>query len=183
MTKIDIGFGGKKFTLAFYIANRPPIDHYQTLVHRQALAPGELEHIVKNCSNHWRKVFNVMAKFLFELRTDIREDFSSWQNYRDEALLQHDSHEALLFSKPDFNRPNCIHIICGKSHAQNLQLPFQPTWIDTHFAIHDSTIICPYLDYRQLSNERIGTLVDLVESVESVESVSRAQLIKEKPLN
>lgn len=172
------GLGGKHYNLAIYIANRPPLKEYQALDHLRALEPGELHHIVSQCSNHWRKVFNVYAKFLLCLQSAQRDAsreraiptpshdrlISRWQDYRDSQLLQHDSREALLFSPPNFKQPNMVHIIAGKTYANQLDLDCSLEWLDNHFALNKRhrVIVCPYLDYRQLSNQRIEKLTELV---------------------
>lgn len=61
-----IGLGSHHSSIKFYIANRPPIDDYPVMDELRGLAMGELTHIVKHTSNHWRKVFNVYAKLLFD---------------------------------------------------------------------------------------------------------------------
>lgn len=163
-----IGFGPQSYRLAFCIANRPPIDDYPVLDQLRPLAPAEIDYIVSNTSNHWRKVFNVYAKFLFELRGD-QNVVSTWQNYRDRHLLQAGSDEALLFNAPMFSSHSdeIVHVIAGKTYATALKLPFSLTWIDSYFAINVEyrVIVSPYLDYRQLSNERISILVRLVKSL------------------
>lgn len=178
------GFGSAHYDVAIYLANRPPIDHYPELNQLQALVPGELSHIVKHTSNHWRKVFNVYSKFLWALREGlVSQSQPSWQCYRDQTLLQHDCRETLLFSPPVFPplpplssslvssavEPcnKLVHIVAGKTYAQTLALPLDLHWLDSVFAISESTslIVCPYLDYRQLSNARIERLVDLVRGL------------------
>ncbi len=164
-----IGFGDRAYRLAFCGANRPMIDHYPQLDHLQPLAAGELSHIVSNTSNHWRKVFNVYAKFLYLLNGALRSRFAGWQSYRDQQLLQSGSGDAFLFSPPpitDGSGP--IHIVAGKTYAAQLEIG-QLHWSDQHFAVHPTAplIVSPYLDYRQLSNERIARLVELVVEVEA----------------
>ncbi|MAZ88738.1 MAG: hypothetical protein CL693_13950 [Cellvibrionaceae bacterium] len=164
-----IGLGDEHYRLAFCLANRPMIDHYPQLDHLQPLAAGELSHIVSNTSNHWRKVFNVFAKFLYQLCPTRRSRFADWQSYRDQQLLQSGSGDALLFSPPPItDSGGVIHIVAGKTYAT--QLGLEPLhWLDQHFALHATAplIVSPYLDYRQLSNERIDRLVDLVAEVEA----------------
>ena len=163
------GLGRATPKLAIYIANRPSIQPY---VNRQGLfsvLPGELAHIGFNTSNHWRKVFNVYAKFWFALSmADSRfnsNNASSWQDYRDSTLLQASSEQALFFSAPILNE-KCIHIVAGKTWAQTLNLE-NLTWLDSHFAVNSQhrLIVCPYLDYRQLSDARIDRLVMLVKNM------------------
>jgi len=165
------GLGSDASSVNFYIANRPPIDDYPTMKELRSLAIGELDHIVKHTSNHWRKAFNVYAKLLFDWyqlqnRTDLPE---TWQAYRDCVLFQSHSQEALLFSPPQFDRHSAnLHIIAGKTYAGNLNLP-PLIWLNTHFAINKEyrLIVAPYPDYRQLSNERISYLIELMRKSQS----------------
>ncbi|NHN36231.1 hypothetical protein G8764_02870 [Pseudomaricurvus alcaniphilus] len=165
MSTVPIGFGCDNHELALYIANRPPVDDYPTLDHLRPLAAGELQHIVSHTSNHWRKVFNVYAKFLFALAPPQVLAAGSWQQYRDRSLLQLGCTEALLFSAPDFSRPGTVHIVAGKTYGAQLDLP-PLQWLDSHFAVNveQRLVVCPYPDYRQLSNERIDRLVELVKA-------------------
>lgn len=161
-----IGLGAAHGDINFYIANRPPIDSYPDMNELRGLAMGELTHIVKNTSNHWRKVFNVYAKLLFDwYQLQQRHDLpGTWQEYRDLELFQSHSREALLFSSPQFDQdPTRIHIIAGKTYAANLALP-PLLWVDAYFAINKEyrLIVAPYPDYRQLSNERITRLIELI---------------------
>lgn len=166
-----IGFGPEHSRLRFHIANRPPLDAYPALDTLQALVPGEIAHIVQHTSNHWRKVFNVLAKFLFDWYSQQGHDDlpGSWQAYRDEVLLQSHSQEVLLFSAPDFSQTAFIqlgpvHIVLGKTYAAALELP-PLNWLDGHFAVNQEykLIVSPYPDYRQLSNERIARLLELMK--------------------
>lgn len=56
-----IGLGSTSSSIKFYIANRPPLDDYPQMNELRDLAMGELAHIVRHTSNHWRKVFNVLV--------------------------------------------------------------------------------------------------------------------------
>jgi hypothetical protein len=164
-----IGLGSFDSKINFYIANRPPIDDYPVLNELRAVAMGELQHIVRHTSNHWRKAFNVYAKLLFDwYQHQQRKDLpGSWQEYRDLELFQSHSCEALIFSAPDFKKNNTtILIIAGKTHASQLDLP-PLLWLDSHFAINKefNLIVAPYPDYRQLSNERIARLIELMNSL------------------
>lgn len=182
----EAGFGSEDAELVIYLSNRPPLDDYPSLAHVKPLLPGELAHIVANTSNHWRKVFNVYAKFLEALAWYEVVEVGSWQKYRDTGLLQSGCREALLFSPPLFtqNAPcnegrqdsqnptagkHKISIVAGKTYAAQLALPTL-TWLDAYFAINREykVIVCPYLDYRQLSNERIDRLVGLVRELTDV---------------
>lgn len=158
------GFGCADAPLRFYIANRPPLDHYPALSHLQPLAPGEVTHIVANTSNHWRKAFNVCAKLLFDWhkRNNHSDLPESWQSYREQWLFQNAKGATLLFSPPDLSA-NAWHIIFGKTYASSLAIPGL-VWHDAFFAsLPDlQLIVSPYPDYRQLSNERIQCLLDFL---------------------
>ncbi|WP_020209806.1 DUF6942 family protein [Gilvimarinus chinensis] len=160
-----MGLGDVNYRIAFCIANRPALDHYPQLNNLAPLAPGELEHIVANSSNHWRKLFSVYAKFIYQLGPEPGWP-ERWQDYRDHYLLQADSKTALLFSSPPPQADNArIHIVAGKTYAAELNVPGLE-WQDAYFAVNKSQrlIVSPYLDYRQLSNERIGRLVQIVKA-------------------
>lgn len=165
-----VGRGDPNYRLAFCVANRPALDHYPALDHLAPLVPGELQHIVANTSNHWRKLFSVYAKFLYAL--GVQPDWPErWQDYRDHRLLQAGSGVALLFSEPDVTR-SAVHIVAGKTYAAELNLTGL-RWVDTHFAIDVKRrlLVSPYLDYRQLSNERIALLAALIKEHQLLQRV------------
>lgn len=173
----NIGFGDSNFNFAVYIANKPNMLEYQTLDETTPLVQGEINVINQACGNGWRKVFNVYAKLLYALDKesfDYSEKTSTWQSYRDKYLLQTQSKTALLFSAPQLN-PNkeTVHIICGKGHAKALinsgKLIANLVWLDEEFAIDSENrlIVCPYFDYRQLSNIKIEHLADLLRSLKT----------------
>lgn len=156
-----IGLGPRNFELGICIANRPPIDHYPELTQMQALAPGEINHIVAHTSNHWRKLFNVLAKLMEALHAT--ED---WRHYRDHQLLQSGCRCALLFDAPKLEtHSERTHVVAGKTYAGELGI--EVDWLDARFAINQELklIVSPYLDYRQLSNKRIEQLADLIRSM------------------
>ena len=162
-----VGFGGENFSIAVYIANRPEFGYYRELANLQPIARGEIQHIVAHTSNHWRKIFNVYGKFIEALKTTEHGGSPDWRKYRDEHLLQAHSDEALLFSPPDFSAAQVLHIIAGKTYATQLQLT-TVIWLDGYFAVDPARhlIVCPYLDYRQLSDQRIERLVELVREID-----------------
>lgn len=171
MNNALIGFGDGHPKVAVYIANRPPMDEFNHLDCVQPLRDEQINTINQACGNGWRKVFNVFAKVLFALPSEhysFAKQAISWQSYRDNTLLQTDSRTALLFSPPQLNDQPCIHIIAGRTHAKNLLeqglLNAQLNWLDEEFAIDKANklIVCPYFDYRQLSNIKIARLSELV---------------------
>ena len=192
----NIGLGCDDFTFAVYIGNTPNMLEYQNISALHPMAQGEINAIGQECGNGWRKVFNVYAKLLYSLNTknfSFAQRAPTWQQYRDNYLLQNGSNTALLFNAPivkdiECNRhadhnlgvkqrvlisvnSNCIHIICGKIYAKALlvtnTLPVQLTWLDHEFAIdhNNKVIVCPYFDYRQLSNHKILRLSELISTL------------------
>lgn len=174
------GLGSPQAEIAFYVANRPPLPGYSDMIGYRPLREGELQHIVDHTSNHWRKLFNVYAKFYYALQQarfsqvepdrvapgQVEPGPESWQQLRDQQLLQRQGRQALMFTPPDFS-VNRVHIVAGKTWAKHLGLCERVQWLDDSFAIHPPLrlIICPYLDYRQLSNVKISRLVALVLSL------------------
>jgi hypothetical protein len=172
-----VGLGTLDANIIFYIRNCPPLAHYQSLTNVKALVVDEIAHIARETGNHWRKIFNVYAKLLFEISP---EQFTSWQNLRDSVLLQAESDHCLLFSVPDLSKADFlgadllsakpsqkIHIILGKGYAEQLGFCDSCIWLSHDFAINIDLgiIICPYFDYRQLSNKKITQLSTLIQQV------------------
>ncbi|MGB3609420.1 MAG: hypothetical protein WA987_03510 [Cellvibrio sp.] len=135
----------------------------------RGLVAGEVDHIVRHTSNHWRKVFNVCAKFLFDWQAQQPNgnELTCWQDYRDQHLFQSGSSASLLFSAPQLNDGfTRFHVVVGKTYAASLNLA-PLVWVDQYFALNKEyrLIVSPYPDYRQLSNSRITTLINLMQSV------------------
>ncbi|WP_341503453.1 hypothetical protein [Gallaecimonas sp. GXIMD4217] len=170
----DIGLGDGQYRVAVYVAKGPPMAELQGLDELRPLVGGEIDHINAACGNGWRKLFNVYAKVLFALPDafGFAEQAPTWQRYRDERLLQPGSTTALLLSPPRLGeRPDVLHIIAGRTHARDLlargELQAQLTWLDEEFAIcpEHRLLVCPYFDYRQLSNSKIARLSELVAAM------------------
>ncbi len=168
-----IGLGDPQAVIKLYIQNKPPMPEYQTLATVNALSKGEIYRIGQLTGNHWRKIFNVYAKLIFELQPG---NFSSWQQFRDEQLLQAGSRQSLLFNKPNLSQQDgqAVNIIIGKTYALQLfkTLPAAVNadlhWLNEDFAISVKfkVIICPYFDYRQLSNVKISRLVAIIKALD-----------------
>lgn len=176
------GLGDINAKIIFYIKNRPPLPYYQNLAHVKPLVSNEIAHICHETGNHWRKIFNVYAKVLFELSP---HHFSSWQQLRDDALLKATSRHCLLFSAPQLFLPKLpkaepstagtvtkikhekLHIILAKGYSEQLGINNHCTWLNNDFAINAQLgiIICPYFDYRQLSNQKISVLCNLIKQL------------------
>lgn len=169
------GFGDATACIRVYIANRPPMAEYADLVTMQPLHSGETELINRACGNGWRKVFNVYAKLLFALDTKqfaFAQQAGSWQQYRDQYLLQAGSNTALIFNAPDLKPAmKTVHIIAGRTHAKALLeagLAAQLSWLNNEFAVdkHNRVLVCPYFDYRQLNNEKLAFLAQLIKALD-----------------
>ena len=169
------GFGDSNAGFNVYIANRPPMAEYATLQTVHPLQSGEIELINRACGNGWRKVFNVYAKLLFALNTrqfNFSEQATSWQQYRDQNLLQAGSQTALLFSAPELMpAEKTVHIIAGRTYAKALLengLPAQLSWLNHEFAVDkpQRLLVCPYFDYRQLNNEKLSFLATLIKELD-----------------
>ncbi len=190
---MQVGLGGvdKGLNIQVYIANRPPISPYDVLDDCKPMVNTEIAAIGQHTGNHWRKVFNVYAKLMFEFiqrahgampeHPDLKIHFSAlkdsatWQAYRDNHLLQLGSATGLLFTPPNFacfdSGARTIHIIMGKGYAQQLGFEYETPYLlaDHHgdFAFYEQQglILCPYFDYRQLSNAKISVVVDIMLSM------------------
>ncbi|WP_133471739.1 DUF6942 family protein [Paraglaciecola marina] len=161
---MDTGLGDINTQFKVYIANRPNFADFQDTQKVTPLGGGELDAIGKTCGNGWRKVFNVYAKVLFALNCERLVSVhkaATWQEFRDKYLLQAASNTSLLFTPPELSNDD-IHIVMGKTYAKSLGLSLE--WINDDFAIAPKAklIVCPYFDYRQLSNIKIVTLVELI---------------------
>jgi hypothetical protein len=169
------GFGDAAACIRVYIANRPPMAEYADLVTMQPLHSGEIELINRACGNGWRKVFNVYAKLLFALDTKqfaFTQHAVSWQQYRDDYLLQAGSGTALMFSRPQLKpAKDAVHIIAGRTYAKTLLengLAAQLNWLNNEFAVdkHNRVLVCPYFDYRQLNNDKLAVLARLIKALD-----------------
>ncbi len=176
MTKATaIGVGDNNADIKVYISKRPPMAEYADLQVLQPFCSGEIELINRACGNGWRKVFNVYSKLLFALdakQFGFSQQAASWQQYREQSLLQAASNTALLFSPPELQPDmKTVHIIAGRTHAKMLLdsgLPVQLNWLNNEFAIdkHNRVLVCPYFDYRQLNNEKLVFLAQLIKALD-----------------
>lgn len=167
----SMGLGCTLAHIKVYIANRPDFADIPTLEDIRPLRRGEIADIGSACGNGWRKVFNVYAKFVFALKVPESQSFCTWQDYRDQLLLQASSEIALLFSAPQISKKcQSVHIVMGRTYARRVlkeHKDIKLTWLTPEFAIdrYARLIVCPYFDYRQLSNQKIIQLVELVRSL------------------
>lgn len=164
------GLGCEAAGFRVHMGNRPPLMPFDQPQGVMPLITGDIAAINQAGGNGWRKVFSVYAKLVWALppHWPQRTREKDWQGYRDGRLLQNGSGTALLFSDP-VARPDGIQILMGKGYgeaaAERTGIPL--TWLDAHFAVSPDgrTILCPYFDYRQLTNERIERLVGLLNPI------------------
>lgn len=167
------GLGDPFANFNVYIANRPNFSDYASLHQVNPLSTGEIDAIGENCGNGWRKVFNVYAKLVFALNEEnivALRGAKSWQSFRDQFLLQSGSNTGLLFSPPQLSEVthnSVVHLVMGKTYANSLNLWPSLQWLDHEFAINvnNRLLVCPYFDYRQLSNIKIIRLVELIQKL------------------
>ncbi|GHE84396.1 DUF6942 family protein [Thalassotalea profundi] len=160
-----IALGNSNAKIKVYIENQPPLEPYQSLNYCLPLEKNDIATIAKETGNHWRKIFNVYAKLIFELSP---QSYESWQQLRDLSLLQKSSDQCLVFSAPLLQqKPNELTIIMGKGYAAKLGVAEKCDWLTPYFAINKSLniIICPYFDYRQLNNQKITQLATLIKQL------------------
>lgn len=160
------GLGDPHAHVKVYIGNRPDFAEFLNISSVRPLQKGEINSISNACGNGWRKVFNVYAKFIYALPGFPQNGEADWQSFRDNRLLQEGSGLSLLFSSPDVSDENSLHILMGKHYSLSLDLPDSLLWLDHEFAIdrQHKLIVCPYFDYRQLSNAKIIRLVELIQT-------------------
>lgn len=171
----QFGLGDPFAHFKVYIGNRPDFSEYLNLDFVNPISAGEIYAIGQACGNGWRKVFNVYAKLVFALSVEDKvslQGAQSWQSYRDDTLLKKSSNTSLLFSSPQLAQINdenkkVVYIIMGKTYANSLNLPQGLKWLDHEFAIDTTNhlLVCPYFDYRQLSNVKIIRLVGLIKQL------------------
>lgn len=156
--------GDQHYRVAVCIGNRPAMPEYQTLNTLTALEHGDIAHIVEATGNHWRKIFNIFAKLMFQLDKHTEP---TWQDYRDRVLLQQGSGHALIFSSFELLPPSDenLVIVAGKSYAQALGIFESAKPLGDGFYIDTSAnvIVTPYFDYRQLSNRKLDMLISLIK--------------------
>lgn len=157
------GVGHENPKWILYIANRPELEHFQTLDFRQ-LESGEAAEIIKLTSNHWRKVFSIMAKISFAL---FDTDCETWQQYRDTKLLTKEGFEAISFSPYKTNDCLPFSIICGFNYADK-QVELESLLSHERqnkilFSQSERLCVTPYFDWRQLNNEMLSVLTQALK--------------------
>jgi len=138
------------------------------------LTPDWMAQIIAKGGNNWRKVFNLYAKLCFTFREEnnTESSYASWQLYRDEALLaDSEPYQLVCLSGKDLKRyyeqlsDNTLVLVTGKKCASELGITKNLHWLDQDFAqtIGRNALLCPYFDYRQLSNIKLERLSGLIQ--------------------
>lgn len=173
------GFGDEQANFRVYLTAPPPMEAYQQLTGMQPLQQGNIDQIYRHCGNGWRKIFNVYAKLLFTLSPTAfpyPQAADSWQQFRDQQLLQRGSATALLFSSPMLHpAESTLHVIAGRTLAKQLLaqgLSADLHWLSAEFAVDPGRklLVTPFFDYRQLNNEKIGVAAALLQLLAQQES-------------
>lgn len=166
---VDVnGLGDAAARFRVYIQNWPDFPLTNAPGGLAAMNKGDIYAIGQACGNGWRKVFNVYAKLMYAWKGPYGDaaDYPNWQAYRDGSLLSASSDTALLFTPPDLAAEDTFHVVMGRTYGKSLNLPALE-WLNDAFAINreQRLIICPYFDYRQLSNIKIIFLTGLLRSL------------------
>lgn len=160
-----IGFGNTLPKWTLHIANRPDLEPFEHDIFRQ-LELGEAAQIIQQTSNHWRKVFSIMAKISFAL---FDTGCDTWQQYRDTKLLTREGFEAINFEVYQVGQLSTLSIICGFQYAeQQVELAKLIPHIEQPkllIAEHKELIVTPYFDWRQLNNEMLAHLVAMLKHI------------------
>lgn len=170
------GLGDHNALINVHLANKPPIAIYEN---RRSLKPctaGEIKTIGENAGNHWRKIFNVYSKLLFALDAGQWGMHNSWQALRDECLLQDGSNTALIWITKEKemdgflnarSKQHGLTLVMGKKFSDSLGLSNKLEWLDQDLALLEThnLMVCPYFDYRQLSNAKIEKLAGIIKDL------------------
>ncbi|GAA4898934.1 DUF6942 family protein [Ferrimonas pelagia] len=163
---VPLGLGDPQARLRVHIGNQPALPPFDLPDGVMPLLPGDIDAINRACGNGWRKVFSVYAKLLYQLEPQQfphQASAPTWQQYRDQHLLQPGSDTALLYSLPDLNvEASQWQIVMGRTYGKHCaeRLGIALDWLDPDFAVNTRhrILVCPYFDYRQLSNIKIERL-------------------------
>lgn len=95
-------------------------------------------------------------------RSDIGQSLIAGENGPDQGKAIHSSYHIIM------GRTYAKSILSDADNVKGLNL----TWLDAEFAIDHKhrTVVCPYFDYRQLSNLKIIRLVELLMSLNKAQA-------------
>ena len=107
-----------------------------------------------------------------ELHLDaVMIEHAEWPSRLDHDLHCEDQDKGHNEEKGDTQARSMVkplHIVMGKSFSERILKGTALEWLDSDFAINRQRriIVCPYFDYRQLSNIKIERLVELIVSLQ-----------------
>ncbi|WP_051207082.1 DUF6942 family protein [Saccharospirillum impatiens] len=161
------GLGDRSPLLVVYAPHRPPRCEPDQPEPYSPVTDGELQQLVQAGGNHWRKILNLYAKLLHGL-TPLESD---WQTCRDQRLLRSGSACALLFEQSHTPEPGQLCLVMGQTfgRTEGWLTSGQTLPAEQPFIQHpkQAVIVTPYFDYRQLSNARLASLVELISDQHS----------------
>lgn len=171
MSEIKSGFGNRHAKWLLHIANRPDLAEFADDNFRM-LAIGEAKSVIENTSNHWRKVFSIMAKISFAL---FDTGCESWQQYRDTKLLTAEGFEAISYLPYQSGEHSSLAIVAGFQYASeqlaDSQLVAHHKYNKLKRVIAEPCFVTPYFDWRQLNNELLAQLINMMAvQLEQVEA-------------
>ncbi|NVK24763.1 MAG: hypothetical protein HWE10_07530 [Gammaproteobacteria bacterium] len=164
MSKPKIGIGNSQPKWILHIANRPEVEGFQHDIFR-TLNTAEAADIIKQTSNHWRKVFSIMAKISFAL---FDTQCSTWQEYRDNKLLTDEGFEAVSFESfhQSAATKETFSIICGFTYAESqldmASLISHQKFEKIKMSSRHPLMVTPYFDWRQLNNELLEVVISIL---------------------
>lgn len=135
--------------IILYIPNKPDLENFKNRRGLKNLKKSDVNFIISECGNHWRKIFTIFAKICFNFNPITK----SWKEYRDTILLTNKCIGSISFSKSVVQNSGDFILLSGKE-----------SWkIDS--SNNNNTFKLPYFDYRQFSNEKIKTLITEISSL------------------
>ncbi|MEC4728293.1 hypothetical protein HWQ46_22415 [Shewanella sp. D64] len=154
---MNLGSANPKY--CFYLPNEPVLPNGWHFSQQDAVAK-----LIELNGNHWRKILTIMAK--------ICAPNSNWKHYRDTQLLK--QNERIMIGENQVfiggTHKRVWHFLVGAVVSEQLSNKMDPP----SFAIIDdkkklsfnnqSTLITPYLDYRQYPNQLIAETRLLIAS-------------------
>lgn len=147
-----------------HIGNRPQLPEFELGLVRP-FEIGEAALVISKTSNHWRKVFSIMAKISFAL---FDTGCKTWQEYRDTKLLSAHGFEALDFMHYAVDtKHDLFAIVCGFNYAnEQIELSQLVASVESDKLLlsqNQKYVVTPYFDWRQLNNQTLKILTRIME--------------------
>ena len=164
-SEVKVGIGSEQPRWVLCIANRPELDKFQHEIFT-TLKLGEAAEIIHQTSNHWRKLFSIMAKISFAL---FETGCDTWQQYRDTKLLTAEGFETISFEPVEEVSRNAVPcIVAGFTYADTQVdlAQFLPLENDAKVLCRPGSniVVTPYFDWRQLTNAILENVILVIEA-------------------